>query len=585
MRQQHNLVLFLLAFVPSIAQAADETLGTAEKAVAVLNNYCYRCHGAEFKYPGLDILDRATLIDPKDEQPYLVPGQADKSRIWQKMSAADPADRMPPENQPQPSKADIEIVRQWIASGAVFPLAKRQVREYRGEDTILEAIARDLQDLQKVSPVARQYTRYFSLLHLSNDPNLSDSDLRLVRAAVSKLMNSLSREHDIKPPRLVDADGLVMAIDLRHYGWHKGNQWHALLEEYPFGLKRGTAEAQRVYDLTLCDLPYLRADWFVYHASRPPLYHQILGLPKGQKSLESELGVNFVDNFKYDLVARSAFRRSGVSDHNRMVQRQSSRDGAYWDSYDAKSDTGENNYFSFPLGPVIEGSKVRSAFKHDGGEMIFHLPNGLIGFYLAKANGERIDEGPIEIVRDPQQFSGSNKIVNGISCMGCHKQGFLPLHDTLRAGYEKLRGQDVADKVLRIFPLQDDMNKLLEKDRDRYLTALDAAVLPFLRSGADDNRRGADFSEPITHVARRYDRKLLLDDIVRELLLPTDDKIAEQLKLPTPADLKSQLRLNNEFQAMGLEPLVRGEIITRAAWERTYHQAAFALNLGVPRTF
>ena len=40
------------------------------------------------------------------------------------------------------------------------------------------------------------------------------------------------------------------------------------------------------------------------------------------------------------------------------------------------------------------------AFEHDGGEIIFNLPNGLQGYLLVDGKGERIDEGPIEIVSD-----------------------------------------------------------------------------------------------------------------------------------------------------------------------------------------
>ena len=291
MRLPLGTILLLAVLLPSAARAADDNAELADKAVTLLKSYCHRCHGTEFKYPGLDVSDRATLLEPKDtsEKPYLVPSKPDESRIWQKLSAADPADRMPPENQPQPTAAGKEMVRQWIASGANFPPAKRPVRPYRGEDTVLAAIA---QDLQGVLPEHRQFTRYFSLFHLSNDPDLSDEDLRLVRAAVSKLINSLSREFRITPPRVVDADGLVLAIDLRDYGWHKGNQWYALLARYPFGLARGSDEARRVYELTHCELPYLRADWFVYYASRPPLYHDLLGLPANQKSLAASRGLD-----------------------------------------------------------------------------------------------------------------------------------------------------------------------------------------------------------------------------------------------------------------------------------------------------
>ena len=234
----------------------------------------------------------------------------------------------------------------------------------------------------------------------------------------------------------------MLAVDLRDYGWDKGRRWDLLISQsdqpsdkragYPYGLARGSDEARRVYELTNCDLPYIRADWFIYNASRPPLYHDLLALPSNQKALETELNVNSVENFDRDRVKRAAFRKSGVSDQARMVQHQEALHGAYWDSFDNETDGGDADFFTKPLGPIISGRNNRAAFKHAGGEVIFHLPNHMLAFYLATDTGVRITEGPIKIVRDPQSFSGTNAIVNGISCMGCHRQGFIKFTDTVR---------------------------------------------------------------------------------------------------------------------------------------------------------
>lgn len=581
------LALLLLLSWEGICFAQDANL--ALRAVGVLNKYCHQCHGVSFKYPCLDVLDRVTLLEPKNknEKAYLVPGMPKESRIWLRIAASAPSQRMPPEDQPQPTSDEQAAVKLWIEQGAAYPPAGRPQRPHRGEDEVLAAIAADQ---QTIPDDARPFTRYFSLLHLWNDPDTDDSQLRTARAAVSKLVNSLSSEFHITTPRLVDANGLVLAIDLRKYGWQRGNRWTVLVASlpehkiggYPYGLARSSEEARRVYELTRCELPYVRADWFIYHASRPPLYHDLLGLPGNQKTLEADLGVDAEKNFAQNRVARAAFRESGVSDQARMVQRQDAKFGAYWDSFDNGVDGGDADFFTKPLGPRVPGRSSGAAFKHDGGEVIYHLPNGLLGFYLAKADGEQIAEGPIAIVRDPQQFSGSNAIVNGISCMGCHRQGFIPFTDTLRDGFKRQQGQTVADKVLKIFPPQEQLNRLIDEDRDRYLKALEKACLDFLRTGPDDARPMSAFPEPITSVSKRYDRKLKLADLARELLLPTDPRDAARLGIPSATDLESQFRLNAVFQDLGLEPLARGEVITRSVWEKTYHRTARLLKLGVP---
>jgi hypothetical protein len=559
------------------AAGADPKLAAA--GVAVLEKYCHRCHGVENRYPGLNMLDRATLLRPKDpnEEPFLVPGKLDESRIWQMVDAGE----MPPEKQLQPSDEDKATLKRWIEAGAEFPPADRPTREFVGEDSVLEIIAKDL-DSRRAE--ARRFVRYFALIHLWNAADVSDDELRLVRAGVSKLINSLSSQFRVAAPRQVDPDGLVLAVDLRDYGW-TDKQWNRLLEAYPYGLTRGTDVARRVYELTACDLPYVRADWFIRTASRPPLYHDLLALPVNAKTLERDLGVDVKANFDNDRLSRAAFRKSGVSAQNRMVERHDARQGAYWKSYDFAKNVERADLFRFPLGPEFAGAQNRAAFKHDGGEIIYHLPNGLQGYLLIKNDDTRIDEGPIAIVNDPNQFSGSPAIVNGISCMGCHRDGMIRFEDTLRTNFSKLTGQPMADKVLRLYPPQDEMAQFVEGDRDRFLAACDKAVLPFLRDSQDDKRTSVDFPEPVTQMSERYFRRLSLDDVARELGLPKSPEKAEQLGLYHQGELATVIKVSNEMQRLGLAPLATGEQIARDAWENAYRRTARELKLGIPIDF
>ena len=62
---------------------------------------------------------------------------------------------------------------------------------------------------------------------------------------------------------------------------------------------------------------------------------------------------------------------------------------------------GTGNLFRFPLGPAFADNPFpNQAFEHAGGEIIFNLPNGLQGYLLVDAKGDRIDAGPIDIVGD-----------------------------------------------------------------------------------------------------------------------------------------------------------------------------------------
>ena len=572
--------LVLLATLGAESSPKDDL---ARRGQAVLHKYCLECHGNDFQFPGLDMRDRVTLLKPSDpkQTPYLVPGKSAQSRIWQRVDVGE----MPPDDQPQPSSAEKALLQQWIDAGAEFPAADRPERKFVGEATLLGIIAADLDKL----PASRRFTtRYFSLVHLWNSA-LPDEHLALVRAAVSKLINSQSSQPRIAPPTAIDPDGLVLRIDLRDYGWENSKQWFAIMKAYPFGLQvRGDA-AQKVYDLTGCEIPYLRADWFVYHASRPPLYHQLvtlpdfIGIPDQVGVLERLLGVNPQADFDKDREWRAGFsgEKSGVSDHNRMVARHDARYGYYWPSFDSAGDSGRQNHAKFPLGPKFSGREQPGAFDHDGGEMIFSLPNHLQAYMLSTAAGKRINDGPTAIVSDPNRFSGSNTVVNGISCMGCHKQGMISFEDTIRRQYEDRTG-DIAEKVLRLFPAKADMDKLVDQDRQRFLTALDQAIGPFMRTGANDKRPVIEFPEPITAVAKVYDRPVSLADVARELGLPKDaaDAKAQGIRA-TAAELATVIKFSESLRRLELLPLTVGEPLTRPQWEQAFSSASRELRLGI----
>jgi len=110
------------------------------------------------------MMDRVTLITPADksEAPYIVPKSSATSRIWNVAGEHDPQ-QMPPEDQPQPSDQEKQLLKKWIDEGAAFPIPERKPRAYQGEDEILGVIAADL---QKIPLEHRRFTRYFTLLHL-----------------------------------------------------------------------------------------------------------------------------------------------------------------------------------------------------------------------------------------------------------------------------------------------------------------------------------------------------------------------------------------------------------------------------------
>ena len=163
---------------------------------------------------------------------------------------------------------------------------------------------------------------------------------------------------------------------------------------------------------------------------------------------------------RLERIARAGFPRSGVSGQNRLVERHeiAATDGVgayYWKSNDYKPTNGRSNLTRFPLGPLNLFPEGRhpfpdQAYVHDGGEIIFGLPNGLQAYLLVNGKDRRIDTGPIDVVSDALKTSGTAEIVNGVSCMACHKHGMLALEDTIRKNNAVF--DDAKDLVERLYP-------------------------------------------------------------------------------------------------------------------------------------
>ena len=177
---------------PASRGAADPELPATAREF--LKKYCHRCHGVRFEVPGYNVLDRDTLIAKRGEgeHPYVVPGKPEESELWRRLGEEKD---MPPSG-PKPSDDERALIRSWIAAGALFPRDER--RKPVGDAEVLGPI---VEHLRKLDPTDRPHWRYFTLATLHNNPKISDDEIRLARAGVSKLLNSLSSRREDRRPR------------------------------------------------------------------------------------------------------------------------------------------------------------------------------------------------------------------------------------------------------------------------------------------------------------------------------------------------------------------------------------------------
>lgn len=88
----------------------------------ILSDRCFSCHGpddkarkAELRFDTKEGLFRSL----EDGTRVVVPGKPEKSRLYQKITEADPAKRMPPpESNLHLSRTEKELIRRWIVEGA-----------------------------------------------------------------------------------------------------------------------------------------------------------------------------------------------------------------------------------------------------------------------------------------------------------------------------------------------------------------------------------------------------------------------------------------------------------------------------------
>ncbi len=397
----------------------------------------------------------------------VVPGNPNASELYKRLLGPTDNGVQMPFGQPQLPAQSIDTIRRWILAGAPeWSTTRITDGRFISPAEILDTIETHLNTL---SSFDRAFARYFTLTHLYNAGETLEI-LSEYRNALNKLVNSLSWGSTITNPKPINPQATIYYIDLRHYEWDVNDGWTKIEEAYPYhisfpehlGLRNqlGRLQAQMK-----TDVPSVHVDWFIANASTPPLYHALLSLPLTDRDLETRLEVDVARNLINApgvRVWRAGFNNSGVSNHNRVVERHISRYGAYWKSYDFAGSVGTQNILTNPL-----------SFTHDGGEAIFNLPNGLQGYYLANSSGFRLDEAPINIVSNPA--ASDPTVRNGISCIGCHTEGMKTFDDEVRSVIESNANPPYNKaQALRLYVEQSVMDARVSEDMDTYRVALEA---------------------------------------------------------------------------------------------------------------
>ena len=480
---------------------------------------CSKCHGSDSdKLGGIDyIADLPALVAQGKVERY----DPEASIIYTRITSE--SNPMPPAAEDNALSSDErKLIRTWILAGAPPPPAAANCldNDFISLDEMVTEMATDISfglDNQDDRP----FTRYLTLTHLHNS-GLCHDEIEVYRQATAKLLNSLSRDPKLSQPIAIDADGLLLRIDLRDYGWDaataevlvaKGfsDAWEATVIANPFAIEFTEGDADDLKTLTGTAIPFQTADTLLQVVTRGDLYYDLLGIPNNVDILENDLNVPAPEdlNLQDGEIMRAAFKESGVSNSNRIIERRPIANGfrAYWRSYDFLDESGKGDVFAHPID-----------FEEAGGEIIFNLENGMQAYMLIDNQGQRLNEASTAVVKDPGQQDFIVK--NGISCMRCHNTGIISKGDEFLPFFKEHKSDFLGEDfglIERLYRPAGEIDDLQASDASVFQVAMDNV-------GVD-----LDANEPIFAVSLAFEANLDLVRAAAEFGIPVetlDQKLA-----------------------------------------------------------
>jgi hypothetical protein len=355
----------------------------------------------------------------------------------------------------------------------------------------------------------RPFRRYFDLGDRARELGCG-SALDGERAALSKLLNSLSIDPTVSEALAIDADQTVYRIDLRDFQWDRsirvGNvafddAWEALIASSPYALEFAGDDADDAKDDTGTAVPVLFGSAFVAAAARAPLYYSMLDIPADADDF-------LRDDLEADVNTASV--RAGFSATTRAGERAllaerfdiGFRAGYVWQIADFGGDLFDN-----PLG-AASGER----------ELAFTLPNGLLGHVLADGNG-RV-KATADVLLDA--LEGDSRARIATSFLRQRAQG-VDVTDEVRAFVLANPGNfNAAERaaILATYPAAADLEQILNADRDAFVARahqqmnLDIATTP-----EPISQSFSDFSAPVDAATAAAELFLSTSDLLENLAL------------------------------------------------------------------
>ena len=113
-------VHWIVAALQTVAVAEDVNFETQIKPL--LSAKCFDCHGPDVQESHLRLDRKSSMLRGGDSgEPAIIVGDSEGSHLIKLVSEKEAGKVMPPEGADRLSKEEIDVLREWIDQGAVWP--------------------------------------------------------------------------------------------------------------------------------------------------------------------------------------------------------------------------------------------------------------------------------------------------------------------------------------------------------------------------------------------------------------------------------------------------------------------------------
>jgi hypothetical protein len=115
------LMVAAAAWIGSSHAQAETKIDFIKDIQPILQESCIKCHGPEKHKGDLQLDSKAAAFKGGKDGQVIVPGQPDKSDLYKRITLAPGSDDIMPSKGDPLTKAQTDLIRDWIIQGAVWP--------------------------------------------------------------------------------------------------------------------------------------------------------------------------------------------------------------------------------------------------------------------------------------------------------------------------------------------------------------------------------------------------------------------------------------------------------------------------------